>query len=47
MPQLLNDEQYNPTIEISISYISKTSSMFSKECVGGPWNGSQKLAWKP
>jgi hypothetical protein len=30
--------------EISISYNSKASSMFSQECVGGPKNGSSKLA---
>jgi hypothetical protein len=30
--------------EISISYNSKESSMFSKECVGGPKNGSSKSA---
>jgi hypothetical protein len=28
--------------EISISYNSKASSMFSQECVGGPKNGSSK-----
>jgi hypothetical protein len=30
--------------EISISYNSKESSMFSQECVGGSKNGSSKLA---
>jgi hypothetical protein len=30
--------------EISISYNSKASSIFSQECVGGPKNGSSKLA---
>jgi hypothetical protein len=30
--------------EISISYNSKASSMFSQECVGGPNNGSLKSA---
>jgi hypothetical protein len=30
--------------EISISYNSKESSMFSQECVGGPKNGSSKSA---
>jgi hypothetical protein len=30
--------------EISISYNSKASSMFSQECVGGPKNGSSKSA---
>jgi hypothetical protein len=30
--------------EISISNNSKASSMFSQECVGGPKNGSSKLA---
>jgi hypothetical protein len=30
--------------EISISYNSKESSMFSQECVGGSKNGSPKLA---
>jgi hypothetical protein len=33
------------TTEISISYNSKASGMFSHECVGGPENGSSKLAW--
>jgi hypothetical protein len=32
------------TTEISISYNSKASSMFSQECVGGPKNGSSKSA---
>jgi hypothetical protein len=32
------------TTEILISYNSKASSMFSQECVGGPKNGSWKLA---
>jgi hypothetical protein len=32
--------------EISISYNSKESSMFSQECVGGSKNGSIKLAWR-
>jgi hypothetical protein len=47
-----NREQYNTNkqagmeaaTEISISYNSKASSMFSQECVGGPKNGSLKLA---
>jgi hypothetical protein len=30
--------------EISISYNSKASSMFSQQCVGGPKNGSSKSA---
>jgi hypothetical protein len=30
--------------EISISYNSKESSMFSQECVGGSKNGSSKSA---
>jgi hypothetical protein len=34
------------TTEISISYNSKESSMFSQECVGGSKNGSSKLAWR-
>jgi hypothetical protein len=32
--------------EISISYNSEESSMFSQECVGGSKNGSSKLAWR-
>ena len=32
--------------EIPISYNSKVSNMFSQECVGGPKNGSSKLAWR-
>jgi hypothetical protein len=32
--------------EISISYNSKESSMFSQECVGGSKNESSKLAWR-
>ena len=32
--------------EISISYNSKASNMFSQECVGGPKNGSSKSAWR-
>jgi hypothetical protein len=30
--------------EISITYNSKASSIFSQECVGGPKNGSSKSA---